>query len=119
MSRGRRAAALRLTTAAYPGLADEVEAALHTCGSAQRPDQYTDPVGVAGLIVSIATFAWTDIRSRTGNTPAPDTVSRPVRQELDRADTEPQTGPAERDRIIDITVEVTLDIVRDQDTDQP
>lgn len=112
IERGSRAAAQCLTTPARASLADDVEVALATHDSARGPDQYTDPVALGGLIVSIATLAWTvynDIRSRSAAAPTTDTVARHVRRQLDQADTDtPQLDPAERDRIIDITIEETL-----------
>ncbi|MFE1477596.1 hypothetical protein ACFW6N_27580 [Streptomyces cyaneofuscatus] len=121
IEQGARAAAQRLTTPAYANLAHEVEVALHSRGADRRPGQYTDPVGLAGLIVSIATLAWTvynDIRSRNSAAPAPDTVVRRVRLELDQADTPaPPLAPADRDRIIAATVEETLRAAPEPDAD--
>jgi hypothetical protein len=54
-----RAAAHRLVAEHGPGLVTDVEAALHARGSAQRPEQYLDPVSLGSLIVSVATLAWT------------------------------------------------------------
>ena len=58
-----RAAAEQLGAEYGPGLAAEVEAALHAQGTVQRPDQYLDPVAVGSLIVAAATLAW-DIYSK-------------------------------------------------------
>jgi hypothetical protein len=84
VSAGARAAAERLTPDYGPGLAADVEAALHTRGLEQRPERYFDPVSVGSLIVSIATLAWTiytDLKKKTSS-PAPDVVARTVRVEL-------------------------------------
>lgn len=54
-----RAAATRLTAKHGPSLRVEVEAALHARDSTREPDRYLDPVALGGLIVSIATLAWT------------------------------------------------------------
>jgi hypothetical protein len=54
-----RAAAHRLAAEHGPGLAADVEAALHTRDADQRPGQYLDPVSLGTLIVAIATLAWT------------------------------------------------------------
>jgi hypothetical protein len=117
IERGSRAAAQRLTTPARASLPADVEVALATHNSARGPDQYTDPAALGGLIVSIATLAWTvynDIRSRSAASPTTDAVSRHVRRQLDQADTDaPQLDPAERDRVIDITVEETLNATQD------
>ncbi|MET9091768.1 hypothetical protein ABZX72_06755 [Streptomyces cyaneofuscatus] len=123
IEQGARAAAQRLTTTAYANLTHEVEVALHSRGADRRPGQYTDPVALAGLIVSIATLAWTvfnDIRSRNSAAPVPtpDTVVRRVRLELDQADTPaPPLAPADRDRIIAATVEETLRAAPEPDAD--
>ena len=84
VSDAARAAAERLTPDYGPGLAADVEAALHARGSAQRPERYFDPISLGALIVSIATLAWTvysDLRKKTSS-PAPDVVARTVRVEL-------------------------------------
>ncbi|MFJ7325322.1 hypothetical protein ACIQVN_03595 [Streptomyces cyaneofuscatus] len=123
IEQGARAAAQRLTAPAYANLAHEVEVALHNRGADRRPVQYTDPMALAGLIVSIATLAWTvynDIRSRNSAAPAPapDIVARRVRLELDQADAPaPPLAPADRDRIIDATVEETLRAAPETDSD--
>ncbi len=79
-----RAAAIRLAGHYGPGLATEVEAALHAQGQERRPEQYFDPVSIGALIVSIATLAWNiynDLKTKTPN-PTPDTVTRMARVEL-------------------------------------
>lgn len=79
-----RAAAARLGAQHGPGLAAEVEAALHSRDSDQRPGQFLDPVSLGTLIVAIATLAWTvyaDLRKRTPS-PRLDIVARQVRIEL-------------------------------------
>lgn len=123
IERGARAAARRMTTPTSGTLPEDVEAALATHHGTRPPDQYLDPTAVAGLIVSIATMAWTvynDLRSRGAADPTTDAVTRRVRQQLDRDDIPvPQLDPAERDRIIDITVEETLDAAHDQDPENP
>jgi hypothetical protein len=81
---GARAAAERLTSAYGAGLAADVEAALHTRSSQQRPERYFDPISLGALIVSIASLAWTvytDLKKKTPS-PAPDVVARTVRVEL-------------------------------------
>ncbi|MGW0538603.1 hypothetical protein [Streptomyces sp. NPDC003032] len=122
IKQGARTAARRLTTPAHPVLAEDVEAALHTRQTAQEPDQYTDPVALSGLIVSIATLAWTiynDIRGRSAAGPNADAVSRRIRLQLDDADTPaPQLDPTERDRIIDITVEETLNAAQHRNSER-
>lgn len=79
-----RATAAQLAAGHGPGLAAEVEAALHARGRDQRPGQYLDPVSLGTLIVAIATLAW-DIYTRHRDNPPgpqPDAVARQVRIEL-------------------------------------
>jgi hypothetical protein len=48
-----RATAERLAAEYGPGLAADVDAALHARGTAQRPGRYLDPVSVGSLIVAM------------------------------------------------------------------
>lgn len=69
VSDSARAAADRLTLTAEVGqqVVTDVEAALHDA-ERRRPEQYLDPISLGGLIVSIATLAWTaynDLKNRT------------------------------------------------------
>lgn len=102
-----RAVAQRLAARYGPGLPADVEAALHTRGSTPRPEQYLDPLSLAGLIVSVATLAWTVYNDLRKKTPEPSTavVARTIRVQLN--DTS-GLDPAQRDRIIDIVVEETV-----------
>jgi hypothetical protein len=69
------------------GLPAQVEAALAARNDQQRSDRFLDPVSLAGLIVSIATLAWTiynDQRTRHDQHghdpgPQPDVIARQVR----------------------------------------
>ena len=84
-----RAAAVVLAPQLGAGLPAEVEAALAARGTHQRPNRYLDPVSLAGLIVAIATLAWTiynDQRSRTSS-PPPEIIARQVRIILREQDT--------------------------------
>jgi hypothetical protein len=98
-----RAAAARLATEHGPGLAADVEAALHTRDSDQRPGQYLDPVSLGILIVAIATLAWTIYTDKRKTTPSPppSTVARQVRIELRQ---QGATSPHDTDRITEIVV---------------
>ncbi|HXP20719.1 MAG TPA: hypothetical protein VN840_13840 [Streptosporangiaceae bacterium] len=100
-----RAAAGQLTASYGPGLAADVEAALHAKGTQERPTRYLDPVSIAGLIVAIATLAWTIYNDQRKETPAPspDTVARAVRVEL-RTRNHTDADPAEQDKITSIVV---------------
>ncbi|HEU0089725.1 MAG TPA: hypothetical protein VFQ77_19100 [Pseudonocardiaceae bacterium] len=107
IERSARAAAQRLTAQYGPGLPVDVGAALHTRGAVQRPERYVDPVSLASLIVSVAALAWTvynDLRAQTAE-PSPAVVARTIRVQL--SDTS-ELDPAQRDCIIDIVVEETV-----------
>jgi hypothetical protein len=91
-----RAAAAILAPDRGPGLPAQVEAALANRDASQRPGQYTDPTALAGLIVAIATLAWTiytDLRTHTPD-PPPATIARQIRITLREQDTDlpPGTG---------------------------
>jgi len=79
-----------------------VEAALH----GRSPDRYLDPVAVGGLIVSIATLAWTvykDLENKSSE-PSPDVIARTIRVRLRE---QGDIGP-ELERVIDVVVGETL-----------
>jgi hypothetical protein len=61
----------------------DVEAALHDA-ERRRPEQYLDPISLGGLIVSIATLAWTAYNDLKNRTPKPDSeaIARKIRVEL-------------------------------------
>jgi hypothetical protein len=102
-----RAAAERLAGELGGGLKTDVEAALHARDREARPDRYLDPISLGGLIVSVATLAWTvykDLKAKTP-TPSPDVVARTVRVEL--RDVE-GSSVAQRDRVIDVVVAETV-----------
>lgn len=102
-----RAAAHRLAAEYGPGLAIDIEAALHTRGSTRHPEQYLDPISLGSLIVSAAALAWTvytDLKNKTP-TPSPAVVARTIRVQFSN-DSEFDT--AQRDRIIDIVVDETV-----------
>lgn len=86
MAEAARAAARQLASQYGPRVEAEVEAALHSGAKDEPPSQFFDPVAVGGLIVAIATLAWTiynDIKSR-GEKPTQDGVARRVRNERRR-----------------------------------
>jgi len=85
-----RAAAVVLAREHGPALPAEVEAALAARDAPQRPGRYLDPVSLAGLIVAVATLAWTiynDRRGRTAEPPPPEVIARQVRITLREQDT--------------------------------
>jgi hypothetical protein len=86
-----RSAAVILAADLGPGLPAEVEAALAARDAQQRPDRYfIDPIGLATLIVAIATLAWTiynDQRNRKTDLPSPPDIARQARITLREQDT--------------------------------
>jgi hypothetical protein len=106
----RRLAAGEPTCARLP---DEVDVALRGREFRSRgPEQYADPTALGGLVVSIATLAWTiwnDIRSRTSTSPTTEVVTRRVRYELERTG----EGAGAQDRVVAITVEETVAAARE------
>jgi uncharacterized membrane protein YebE (DUF533 family) len=96
-----RASAQQLTDKYGPRLPTDVEAALHATDG--RPQQYTDPVAIGSLIVSIAALAWTVYWNLKQGTPkpAPQIIIRTVRIE---APATIDLETAERDRIIEAVV---------------
>jgi hypothetical protein len=104
---GARKAAEALSGQFDPRLVMDVERELQSGEAGQPPDQYTDPVSLAGFIVSVASLAWTvfrDLKKKTPS-PAPAVVARAVRVQV-RASSD--LAPSERDRIIDAVVEETV-----------
>jgi hypothetical protein len=105
---GARAAAARLVADTGTKLPADVERALADRDKIQPPDQYLDPISLGALIVSVASLAWTiykDLRKQTPS-PSPEVIARTVRVQLEA----PPQGldSDQRDRIIDITVEETI-----------
>lgn len=102
-----RSSAERLSAELGHSLAVDVETVLRARDSAQRPEQYFDPVSLGSLIVGIATLAWTvytDLRSKIPK-PSPEVTARTIRAELRDsigADT------VAREHMIEIIVSETL-----------
>jgi hypothetical protein len=109
-----RAAAWRLAHHHGSRLTVDVEAALCERSSNGRPEQFADPIALAALIVASADLAWsvyTDLRKNTTK-PAPEVLARQIRIELDQ----PRTiEPAERDRVIAIVVDETVQLANELD----
>ncbi|MFD6095913.1 hypothetical protein ACFVWN_00800 [Nocardiopsis flavescens] len=104
---GARATAVRLSAAHGSRLITDVEIALHTSHTEQPPNQFTDPVAVASLIVASAGLAWTvynDLKARAAATPARQVVTRTVTTQLRRR----RTLTREEVEIVKTTVEETL-----------
>lgn len=102
-----RAAAQRLADQYGRSLAVDVEEALYVRGESRSPERYLDPVSLGGLIVSVATLAWTvfnDLRNKAAM-PSTDVVARRVRVRLEA---HASVTPAERDHIIDLVVSETI-----------
>lgn len=99
-----RAAARRLAPALGERIEVEVEAALH---AQEQPQQYCDPISLGGLLVSVATLAWTvyaDLRSKAPQ-PSAEIVARTVRVQLRD---EGAIAPEQRDRVIEVVVDEVL-----------
>jgi hypothetical protein len=107
-----RAAADQLTASYGPSLTAEVEAALHAKDARERPAEYFDPISLGGLIVAIATLAWTIYSDQRKTTPAPspDAVAQAVRVELR---THNGAYPEEHERITSIVVTEILKNARE------
>lgn len=75
---------------------DEVKTAITARDTRQRPDQYLDSVSLAGLIVSIATLAWTIYNDQRKHAPEPPptAIARQIRITLRDQDAPlpPETG---------------------------
>jgi hypothetical protein len=97
-----RATAQRLAPEHGERLQAEVEATLYARDTVRVAEQFVDPTALAGLIVSIATLAWTiysDLRKEKPEV-APEVAERELRVELRRFG---EGGP-ERDRVDEIIV---------------
>ena len=96
-----RSAAAILAPDLGANLPAEVEAALAARGTHQRPDRYLDPVSLAGLIVAIATLAWTIYNDQRKHTPEPSpaSIARQVRITLRDQDI---PLPADTERITEV-----------------
>jgi hypothetical protein len=104
---GARAAARRLIPALGQRIEVDVEAALHARDLASLPQQYFDPISLGGLIVSVATLAWTvytDLRSKTPQ-PSAETVARTVRVQVRNTGA---TASEQTDRVIEVVVDEVL-----------
>jgi hypothetical protein len=100
-----RAAAVRLADEYGPGVLGQVEAELNgrTAGT------YFDPVAIGGLVVAVASLAWTvyaDLKKKTPK-PDPEVVARAVRVQLDHPGT---VDVAVRDNVIAVVVSETARI---------
>jgi hypothetical protein len=100
-----RSAAAILVPELGRNLPVEVEAALAARAGDQRPDRFFDPVALGGLIVSVATLAWTvyvNLRDRAhGQEPEADSFSRQVRIHLRERD---EIMPPGTDRITEVVI---------------
>jgi hypothetical protein len=107
-----RAAASEFSAQQGPGLAADLEAALHARDSERAPTRFGDPVALAGLIVSIASLAWQiySDRVKKAEKPTHEVLAREVRI-AQRTRTE-VTGTEEK--IIEI---VATEIIRASDSD--
>ncbi|WP_141578993.1 hypothetical protein [Actinomadura sp. WMMA1423] len=115
-----RAAGARLAPEYGRRLPADVEAALHSGDGASRRERY-DPVSIGGLIVSIATLAWTiyqDHKKKHNEQPSTQVIIRTVRIELSNDGAPEQVNAEQRDRIIEAVVEEIAQAISDE-TDPP
>ncbi len=99
-----RAAAQALAGELGSQLPGDVETILRAREDAPVDQYVVDPISLAGLIVSAASFAWTvyrDLKTKT-DAPARDVIERRVRVKV--RDSELDAPPAQRDRIIEAVV---------------
>jgi hypothetical protein len=85
----------------------DVEAELRAERGRRPAEQYFDPLSLGGLVVSVASLAWTvyrDLRKQTP-APAPEVVARRVRVE---ARVPSELTPTQGDRIVNVVVEETI-----------
>jgi hypothetical protein len=74
------------------------------------PRQYLDPISLAGLVVGVASLAWTiysDLKLKAER-PRPEVVARTIRVRLQDSNVPTAASSAERDRIIEVIVEETV-----------
>jgi len=100
-----RSAAVILAPDLGRNLPVEVEAALAARAGDQRPDRFFDVVALGGLIVSVASLAWTvyaNLRDRGhGQEPEADSITREVRIKLRERD---ELLPPGTERITEVVV---------------
>lgn len=108
-----RATAERLAADVGQQVVTDVEAALHDPELAQRRERYLDPISLGGLIVSIATLAWTVYNDLKSRTPKPDceVIARKIRVDLPNPH---PTSAAQRDHIIEVVISETVRIAESQ-----
>ncbi len=104
VAQAARTAANRLAGELGEQLPGDVEAALHAGEEAPPPDRYVDPISLAGLVISVASLAWTIYRDLKANADAPprDAIERRVRVNVRETDT--TASPQQQDRIIEVVV---------------
>jgi hypothetical protein len=109
---GARAAAQHLAAQYGSQLSAEVETVLRKRYAPASHDQYLDPVGLGGLIVAIATLAWTVYSGLKTKTAAPssDAIIREVQAQLSQTRNLNIDSHAE---IITITIRETLKCATD------
>jgi hypothetical protein len=103
-----RRAAGRLEGEFGPALPALVERELQAPGSGpQRYMGVETAIALAGLLVSIAQFAWQAYRDlkKDRTEPSPEALARQIRL---RVELQPQVAPAQRDRLVGIVVEEVL-----------
>jgi hypothetical protein len=109
-----RAVVEQLVESYGPEVPLEVETTLAKRRDGGRPEQYVDPVSLGGLVVSIATLAWTIYSDRRKEKQQPDVeeLSRAVRERISAG------GPGDaalRERITAIVIAEIMQNAGDED----
>jgi hypothetical protein len=107
-----RATATELAPQYGPRVEAEVEAALHGAGEVKPPSQFTDPVAIGSLIVSIAALVYQMYRDhkKDGEKPSKDTLTRRARVKVRESRNLTQTD----ERVIEITAEQIITLGDDE-----
>jgi hypothetical protein len=104
VAQAARTAARQLAPELGDQLLGDVEAVLHAGDDAPALERYLDPISLAGLIVSVASLAWTvsqDLKAKT-NATARAVVERRVRVKV--RETDATATPQQQSRIIEVVV---------------
>ena len=110
---GSRAAGGRLADRHGQQLTLDVDAALGRRNDPQH--RFVDPISLGGLIVSVATLAWTvyrDLKKDRGDKPSARTVTTAVRRQLEW---EGDVDINEHASLIETTVETTIEAAERQE----
>jgi hypothetical protein len=110
VAQAARSAAAILAPDLGPSLSAQVEAALAARNAQQRSNRFLDPIALGGLIVAIATLAWTvynDLRNR-----ATESKANPNHTPELEPDPKPELKPGPTPEVLARQVRITM---REQD----